>query len=191
MYLVFKLHSDNKQIYQKHISCARTRAWWNTQAWWSDFYCSLCGLHQDSKWILSSGKLSSPSVDCMSVIIEDGPQINTWVTSLLSQFRAFVISPASILRPENLIYDRSWVNLLKGLEKSDNMRSWALGPPGKTSGLLWKFSLSRIFFSYDIPPHMKILNMVIPIPMHLWSLAKIGALEAALSHMSSNDMWRY
>ena len=37
----------------------------------------------------------------MSVIIEDGPQINTWVKSLFSQFKAFVISSASILRPEN------------------------------------------------------------------------------------------
>ena len=46
------------------------------------------------------------------------------------------------------------------------------------------------FISDDIPPQRKITNMVISILMHFYSSVQIEALHAALSHMSSNDMWR-
>ena len=40
----------------------------------------------------------------------------------------------------------------------------------------------------DIPPQMKILNMVIPILMHFAVLSQIGVLQAAYSCISSNEI---
>ena len=42
--------------------------------------------------------------------------------------------------------------------------------------------------SDDIPPEMKILNMVIPILMHFCSFVSIGVLQATKSWMSFDHM---
>ena len=48
----------------------------------------------------------------------------------------------------------------------------------------------RIISSATISPQMKILNMVIPILMHFCGSVNILALQAAYSHMSSNEIGR-
>ena len=44
-------------------------------------------------------------------------------------------------------------------------------------------------YTDDVPPQMKILNMVIPIIMHFCSLSQIGVLQAAYNPTSSNEIW--
>ena len=44
--------------------------------------------------------------------------------------------------------------------------------------------------SDDIPPKMKILNIVIIIPLLSAVLSRVGALQPVLSLTWSNEMWR-